>query len=81
MEDWTKHEARFRYMMLDRLRQDCEYYLNYGNRNPKSLWALNEQNQIDNMKALWNTFPEEDTPEWLTWEEILEYEKRMCGEM
>lgn len=81
MEDWTKYEARFRYMMLDRLRQDCEYYLKYGNRNPKSLWALNEQNQIDNMKALWNTFPEEDTPEWLTWEEILEYEIRMCGEM
>lgn len=81
MEDWTKYEARFRYMMLDRMRQDCEYYLNYGNRNPKSLWALNEQDQIDNMKALWNTFPEEDTPEWLTWEEILEYERKMCGEM
>lgn len=81
MEDWTKYEARFRYMMLDRMRQDCEYYLNYGNRNPKSLWAGDEQDQIDNMKALWNTFPEEDTPEWLTWEEILEYERLMCGEM
>lgn len=79
MEDWTKYEERFRYMMLDRMRQDCDYYLNYGSRNPKSLWALNEQDQIDNMKALWKTFPKEDTPEWLTWEDILEYEKRMCN--
>lgn len=27
MEDWSKKEPRFCYMLLDRLRQDCEYYL------------------------------------------------------
>lgn len=70
MEDWTKYEPRFRYMMLDRMRQDCNYYLGYGNRNPDQLWAGNEKDQIENMKALWNTFPDEDKPEWLTWEEI-----------
>ena len=79
MDDWDKYEPRFRYMMLDRLRQDCNYYLGYGCRNPKNLWAGNERAQIENMKALWNTFPKEDTPEWLTWEDILEFERRMKG--
>lgn len=80
MEDWSKYEPKFRYMMLDRMRQDCDYYLGYGNRNASQLWAGDEKSQIENMKALWNSFPEEDTPEWLTWEEILEYEKQMCKE-
>lgn len=80
MEDWTKYEPKFRYMILDRMRQDCDYYLGYGNRNAKQLWAGDEKAQIENMKALWNSFPEEDKPEWLTWEDILEYEKQMCKE-
>lgn len=78
MEDWSKHEPRFRYMMLDRLRQDCNYYLGYGGRNPNSLWAGDEKRQIQTMKDIWNTFPKEDTPEWLTWEDILEFERKMC---
>lgn len=78
MEDWSKYEPRFRYMMLDRLRQDCKYYLGYGNRNPGSLWAGNEKDQIETMKAIWNTFSKEDTPEWLTWDDILEFERKMC---
>lgn len=77
MEDWGKHEPRFRYMMLDRLRQDCNYYLTYGHKSPNALWAKDEKAQIENMKALWNTFPEKDTPEWLTWDDILEFERKM----
>lgn len=76
MEDWSKCEPRFRYMMLDRLRQDCEYSLNRCGGSENVLWAKNKQAQIDNMKALWKTFPENDTPEWLTWEDILEYARR-----
>ena len=78
MENWSKYEPRFRYMMLDRLRQDCEYYLGYGNRNTHSLWADDEKDQIENMKAIWLTFPITDTPEWLTWTDILYYEDQMC---
>lgn len=77
MENWGKYEPRFRYMMLDRLRQDCEYFLANGGRSARVLWAGSVKDQIENMKALWNTFPKEDTPEWLTWEDILEFEKRM----
>lgn len=79
MEDWIlKSEDSYRYQLLSRLKSDCDYYLNYGNRNPNTLWAEGEEEQIATMKVLWNSFPDEDKPEWLTWEEILEYEKKMC---
>lgn len=43
---------RFNYMLLDRLRCDCEYYLGYGNRDANhSLWAHDEQKQIDEYAA------------------------------
>ena len=80
MEDWNKYEPRFRYMMLSRMKQDCDYYLGYGNRSTNQLWAGDEKAQIENMKALWNSFPEEDKPEWLTWEELLAYEERIVRE-
>ena len=77
MEDWSKYEPRFRYMMLSRMQQDCDYYLRIQAGSPYVLWSGNEKRHIDNMKALWNSFPEEDKPEWLTWKEILEYERQM----
>ena len=69
MEDWIlKSEPKYRYMLLDRLRQDCEYYFGNGGRNPKNLCAGNEKDQIEEMKGIWNSFPDEDKPEWLTWD-------------
>lgn len=78
MEDWmTNGEPRFRYMMLSRMKQDCDYYLGNGNRSTNGLWAGDEKRQIDFMKTIWTSFPEEDKPEWLTWNDILEYERKM----
>lgn len=71
-------EPRYRYMLLDRLRTDCEYYLGNGNRNPKNLWAGSEVEQINAMKLLWHLFSKEDKPDWLTFDDILEYQKKMC---
>ena len=76
MEGWSKHDKKFRYMMLDRLRQDCKYSLDYFDGSENVLWAKDKKSQIDNMKAIWKTFSENDTPEWLTWENILEYARR-----
>jgi hypothetical protein len=59
------------------MQSDCEYYLGYGNRYAKHLWSLDEKEHIANMKALYNSFPDEDKPEWLTMDDIREYEKRM----
>lgn len=77
MEDWSKYEPKFRYMMLSRMKQDCDYYLGNGNRSTNHLWAGNEVDQISNMIALWNTFEPEDSPEWLTWDELMDYAQKM----
>ena len=72
-----KRDLFFRYQLLGRLKSDCEYYLNFGNRSTRRLWAGNEKAQIEKMIALYNSFSEEEKPQWLTMEEILEYSKKM----
>lgn len=42
----------YKYMLLSRMKQDCEYYLGCGNRLKKHLWAKDEKEDIENMKAL-----------------------------
>ena len=69
-------DNRFNYMMLDRLKSDCEYYLVNGGRNAKqSLWAHDEQKQIDKMREIYDSL--KIKPEWLTREQIDEYAARM----
>ncbi len=68
-------DAKFRYMLLDRLQQDVTYYLGYGNRCARQLWAGDETKQIKIMVALWMAAPE--PPEWLTFDQISEYAKQM----
>lgn len=68
---------KFNYMMLGRLQSDCDYYLGFGNRHEKHLWAGSVDGQIKEMKRLWNSFPKDKKPEWLTMEQILKYEKEM----
>lgn len=75
INEMLKKEKSFRYGMLNRMQTDCEYFLGYGYRNEKHLWAGDVATQIDYMKQLYNSFDEK--PEWLTWEEILSYEKQM----
>lgn len=67
----------FKYMLLDRMKQDCNYYLGNGNRLKKYLWSNDEKEHIENMKALWNSFPDEGKPEFITMEQIETYEKEM----
>ena len=70
----------FNYMLLDRLKTDCDYYLGNGNRNKKYLWAGDKKKQIEKMKELYNSFSDDDKPEWITLEEIEKYEKEMIKE-
>lgn len=79
MENEPAEEEKFNYQMLDRLRMDCEYYLGNGNRNKKHLWAENEIEQIAEMKKIWNGFSDDKKPEWLSWQDILDYEIEMVG--
>lgn len=67
----------YRYRLLARLMQDCDYYLGNGSRQTKHLWALDEKSQIEYMRGIWNSFPEDAKPEWLTLESIRRYERDM----
>lgn len=70
-----EHNETFRYQLLSRMASDCKYFLGYGNGAEKHLWADTVEEHIDIMKQLYNSFNEK--PEWLTFDEILEFEKQM----
>jgi hypothetical protein len=78
-EKHINHKDEFNYLLLGRLRDDCDYYLGNGNRNAKHLWANNEKDQIEKMKELYNSFSDNEKPEWLTYEQILQYEKLLIN--
>lgn len=73
--DIQKSGNEFCYMMLSRMQNDCLYYLGYGNKNNKHLWAKNEYDQIELMRMLYDILPEK--PEWLAKEQIEEYANEM----
>lgn len=66
----------YNYMMMDRLKQDCEYYLGYGHKNKRHLYYKDEKKHIEEMKKLYKQLPKK--PQWLTYQQILDYEKLMC---
>ena len=73
-------DSPVKYQFLDRMRFDCNYLT--GDSGPKYrigdfLWADNVEDQIDNMKALWNSFSEEGKPEWLSMEQIDKYKEQL----
>lgn len=76
--DILNKSDHFRYQLLSRMKSDCDYYLGNGGHHVKYLWADNEVEHIDYMKQLWNSFDENEKPEWLPYEELLAYEKEMC---
>lgn len=65
------------YVLLDRLRADCDYFLGAGGRSEKHLWAGNVYAQIKKMRELYDTLPEK--PEWLTTEAIDRYAAQMAA--
>lgn len=66
----------FDYQLLDRLRSDCRYYLD-GHRNPDLLWAGSVEEQIKEMRKLYNSFPSGKKPQWITEEDINHFEAEM----
>ena len=70
-----KQDDEFNYMMLSRLESDCKYFLGAGGGSERSLWAGNVKDQIKEMKRLWNII--KIKPEWLSLNDIKNYEKKM----
>ena len=77
LDEALNDDLKHTYMMLGRLQMDNEYFLGHGNRSIKHLWAGNVDAQIKEMKRLWNSLPNDGKPEWLSMEEIEDYEKKM----
>ena len=69
----------FDYQLLDRLRSDCRYYLD-GHRNPDLLWAGSVEEQIKEMRKLYNSFPSDKKPQWITEEDINHFEAEMLND-
>ena len=66
-----------RYRLLGRMMSDCEYFLGHGNRCETRLWGLTIEAHIRYMKILYLILPINSKPEWLTMNDILNYEIRM----
>lgn len=71
------YEPRDRNMILDRMRIDCEYYLGLGDAEAKYLWGGSVKEHMEFMKAIYDSFAEDEKPEWLTTEQISSYESKM----
>ena len=52
IEEVLQHDLKFRYMLLGRLQADCEYYLGFGNKSSRRLWAGSEKAQIEYMTKI-----------------------------
>ena len=65
------------YVLLDRLRADCDYFLGAGGRSEKHLWAGSVYAQVKKMRELYDALPEK--PEWLTTEAINRYAAQMAA--
>ena len=70
-------DKKYNYMLLSRLKSDCDYFLGHGLRNEKYLWAGSVDKQIAKMRELYNSFADDEKPEWLTIDQIDEYERKM----
>ena len=68
---------QFNYMMLGRLKSDCDYFLGHGNRYEGHLWAKNVDEQIKEMERIYNELSVK--PKGLTLEEIENYKYKMLN--
>lgn len=79
IDSLLKGNSQFRYQMLSRMKSDCDYYLGYGNRNERHLWANSVEKQLDYMQKIYDSFPDDMKPEWLTQEDINRYREKMLN--
>lgn len=71
----SNQDAKFNYMLLSRLKSDCEYFLGYGGKNESRLWAGNVEDQIAEMKKIWESL--DVKPEWISLSDIDNYHEMM----
>ena len=65
------------YMMLDRLRMDCDYFLGNGNGVVGHLYYKDVVKHIEEMKKIYESFSEQEKPEWINLKDIENYREKM----
>ena len=66
-----------KYQLLGRMKSDCEYYLGAGNKQVSGLWGKSVDHHLKCIEELLFSIPLEDRPEWLTYPEIEDFDKKM----
>ncbi len=79
IEELVNSEKEFRYQMLGRLQSDCKYFLGNGNGDEKHLWGKDVRTHTDAMFALYDSFKDEEVPDWITYTMIMEYKHWMLN--
>lgn len=64
-------------MFLDRLKSDCDYFLGNGNGYLGHLYYKDVDKHIDEMRKIYNSFSEEERPEWISLDDIDNYQEKM----
>ena len=72
-----ENPGKYDYMMLDRLRTDCEYFLGNGNGYLGHLYYKDIDKHIEEMKKIYESFSNEEKPEWMSLEDIDNYKQKM----
>lgn len=71
-------KQRNEYSLLNRLIMDCNYYLGFGYKEKKFLWAKDERKQIKKMLEIYKNL--KIKPRWIGKNKILYYGKKMLND-
>lgn len=77
IKELVNQDNKFKYQMLGRLISDCQYFLGAGNGEEKHLWGKNVRDHIAVMLAIYDSFSEEELPDWISYAQIIEYKNWM----
>lgn len=75
--DERENPRKYNYMMLDRLRTDCDYFLDNGNGFLGHLYYKDVNKHIEEMKKIYGSFSEQEKPEWISLQDIENYKEKM----
>lgn len=78
-DDTKTYDFKTEYRQLSRLQSDCDYFLGNGAGHEKHLSCGSVENQIARMQELWDSFPNDKKPEWLSKEDIDGYAEKMLA--
>lgn len=78
-EPYRRSPNAYQYMLLDRIRQDCNYFLGNGNGYEPHLYGGSVEAACNAMEEIFFSLPDSEKPEWISLEDILEYRKEMLA--